>query len=177
MVHFLRHIDPKVNIDAVEIDAEVVRLADEFFNVRSEEGVNIVTADGFKFIADAKKPYDVIYMDAFLKPSAETDGTGAPLALRTRQFYEQLQSKLKPGGAVVFNLNPHPQLVDDIRAIADAFPQAYVFPLLRFGGAVVVASTVTERVTAPDLVRRGRVLDRRFKMALPFQDMARRVQR
>jgi spermidine synthase len=177
MIHFLRHIDPKVRIDAVEIDSEVVRLADKFFDVRSGEGVNIVTADGFKFIADAQKPYDVIYMDAFLKPSTETDGTGAPLALRTRQFYQQLQDKLKPGGVVAFNLNPHPQLRDDVQAIAEAFPQAYVFPLLRFGGAVVVASTDAERVTAPDLVRRGRSLDRRFKLALPFQDMARRVQR
>jgi spermidine synthase len=176
MVHFLRRIDPEVRIDAVEIDPEVVRLADKYFNVRSEGNVKIATADGFKFIADAKKPYDVIYMDAFLKPSADTDGTGAPLALRTRQFYEQMQSKLKPGGSVVFNLNPHPQLADDVKAIAEAFPQTYVLPLSRFGGAVVVASTAAERVDAKTLVRKGKELDRRFKTDLSFQGMARRVQ-
>jgi spermidine synthase len=176
MVHFLRRIDPEVRIDAVEIDPEVVRLADKYFNVRSEGNVKIATADGFEFIADAKKPYDVIYMDAFLKPSADTDGTGAPLALRTRQFYEQMQSKLKPGGSVVFNLNPHPQLVDDVKAIAEAFPQTYVLPLSRFGGAVVVASTAKDRVDAKTLVRKGKELDRRFKTDLSFHEMARRVQ-
>lgn len=177
MVHFLRRIDPNVRIEAVEIDPEVVRLADKYFNVRSEGNVKVATADGFKFIADAKKPYDVIYMDAFLKPSADTDGTGAPLALRTRQFYEQMQSKLKPGGSVVFNLNPHPQLADDVKAIAEAFPQTYVFPLSQFGGAVVVASTAAERVDAKALVRKGKELDRRFKTDLSFQEMARRIQR
>jgi spermidine synthase len=177
MIHFLRHIDPQVHIDAVEIDPEVVQLADRFFNVRTEGNVNVVTADGLKFIAEAKKPYDVIYMDAFLKPSANTDGTGAPLALRTRQFYQQLQSKLKPNGVVVFNLNPHPQLSDDIRAISEAFKQAYVFPLTRFGGAVVVASTAADRIDPKELVRRGRALERRFKSDLSFEQLARRLQR
>jgi spermidine synthase len=67
-------------------------------------------------------------MDAFLKPSEETDGTGAPLALRTQQFYKQMQEKLKPGGLVAFNLNPHEELADDIRAIAGSFPQIYQRP-------------------------------------------------
>ena len=42
--------------------------------------MNIVTADGLKFIAEAEKQYDVIYLDAFLKPSADTDSTGVPLS-------------------------------------------------------------------------------------------------
>jgi spermidine synthase len=154
----------------------VVELADKFFSVRTGGNVTVHTADGFKFIAEAKKPYDVIYMDAFLKPSADTDGTGAPLSLRTQQFYEQMQSKLKPGGVVVYNLNPHPQLADDIRQIAEAFPQTYVFPLARYGGAVVVGSTVAERVPPQELAARGLALDRRFKSDLSFQAMARRVQ-
>jgi spermidine synthase len=177
MVHFLQRTDPQVRIDAVEIDPEVVKLADKFFNVRTGGNVAVATADGFKFIAEAKKPYDVIYMDAFLKPSADTDGTGAPLALRTRQFYEQMQSKLKPGGLVVYNLNPHPQLAQDIRQIAEAFPQTYVFSLTRYGGAVVVGSTSPERITPQELAARGLALDRRFKSDLSFQAMARRVQK
>ncbi len=177
MVHFLRHVDPNVRVDAIDIDPEVVRLADKYFNVRTEGNVNVATADGFKFIAEAKQPYDVIYMDAFLKPSADTDGTGAPLALRTQQFYKQMQAKLKPGGVVAFNLNPHPQLAEDVRAIGEAFPQTYMFPLSRFGGAVVVASTAAERVDTKALVRNGKQLDRRFKTDVSFQKMAQRLQR
>ncbi len=177
MIHFLQRIDPKIRIDAVEIDPLVVRLAAKYFNTRSEGTVHVETADGLKYIADAQKKYDAIYMDAFLKPSEATDGTGAPLNLRTQQFYRQLQQKLKPGGVAVFNLNPHQQLGEDLGAIAASFPQIYVFPLTQFGGAVIVGSTDKTRVESDELVLRGRELERRFKSSLHFQDMARSLQR
>jgi spermidine synthase len=175
MIHFLRHADPGVRIDAVEIDPLVVKLADEYFGVRSGENVNIVTADGLKFIAESEKQYDVIYLDAFLKPSADTDATGVPLNLRTQQFYKQLQTKLKPGGVAAFNINPHPQMGDDVRAIAEAFAQAYEFQLPRNQGLVVIASTVLERATRPELIRRAAELDRTFDNTISFRDMARRL--
>lgn len=178
MVHFLQQVDPSVKIDAVEIDPLVVKLAADMFGTKPSENVNIVTADGLKFIADAPdQTYDVIYMDAFLKPSAATDDTGAPLALRTQQFYQQLQQKLKPGGVVAFNLNPHLELEADVRGIAEAFPQSYVFPLSRFTGLVVIGSTDPQRVEPRELVRRGRELNRRFKTSVDFQEMARRLRR
>ena len=45
-------------------------------------------------------------MDAFLKPSENTDLTGALLAMKTEDFYKNLQKKLTRKGLVVFNLNP-----------------------------------------------------------------------
>ena len=79
MVHYLQQTDPGVKIDAVEIDPLVVKLAADMFGTKPSENVNIVTADGLKFIADAKdQTYDVIYMDAFLKPSADDRRHGRP---------------------------------------------------------------------------------------------------
>jgi spermidine synthase len=134
-----RH-QPGVRVDAVEIDPAVVAIADRYFGVRSTENVQIITADAFDFLAKTEAKYDVIYMDAFLKPSGGTDGTGAPLRLRTLRFYEQIQGKLKPEGLVVFNLNWHRRVGDDVRTIRDGFPQTYVFSLPRQGGYVVFAS-------------------------------------
>ncbi|MCC6493361.1 MAG: fused MFS/spermidine synthase [Pirellulales bacterium] len=177
MIHFLRRLDPAVRIDAVEIDPLVVQLAGKYFDVRSEGTTRLITADAFKYIAESEKQYDAIYLDAFLKPSADTDGTGAPLALRTQQFYQQLQRRLKPGGVVAFNLNPHADIDGDIRGIAAAFPQTYVFPLSRFGGAVALASSEQQRLQPAELTARGAELDRRFRSTLRFQELARRVQR
>jgi spermidine synthase len=177
MVHYLKRIDPKIRIDAVEIDPLVVRLADKYFGVRNEGTVHIETANGLKYISEARKKYDAIYMDAFLKPSADTDNTGAPLALRTREFYRQMQQKLKPGGVVAFNINPHQQITEDVRTIADSFPQTYVFPLAKFGGAVVIGATDKARIDQPTLIARGRELDKRFKTSVRFELMARRLQR
>jgi spermidine synthase len=178
MIHFLRRADPGVRIDAVEIDPVVVELAGKYFGVKSGEHVNIVTADGLKFIAETPTQYDVIYLDAFLKPSAVTDATGVPLSLRTQQFYKQLQTKLKPGGVAAFNINPHAGVRADIQAIAAAFPQAYEFQLPRYSGTVVVASTDALRVDRTTLVDRAAAFEAavgpRFE-PLQFKEMARRL--
>lgn len=177
MVHFLRRYDPQVRIDAVEIDPLVVSLAEKYFGVRSGENVNIVTGDGLKFIARGEKTYDVIYMDAFLKPSADTDTTGAPLELRTRQFYQQVQRRLKPGGLAMFNLNPHEGLEADVQGIREAFPQTYEFLLPPGQGMVVAASMDAKRLPAKELVRRGKELERRFEGAVRFADMPKRLRK
>lgn len=178
MIHFLRHADPAVRIDVVEIDPLVVELAAKYFGVKSGENVNIVTADGLKYIAETPKQYDVIYLDAFLKPSGETDSTGVPLSLRTEQFYKQLQTRLKPGGVAAFNINPHEGVREDIRAIAAAFPQAYEFQLPRYQGTVLIASTDAKRLTLDELVQRAGAFEdsvgERFD-PIRFKEMARRL--
>ncbi|HMO86490.1 MAG TPA: fused MFS/spermidine synthase [Lacipirellulaceae bacterium] len=177
MVHFLRANDPGVRVDAVEIDPLVVELAGKYFGVEAGGNVNIVTADALQYIAEAPPgKYDVIYLDAFLKPSAETDSTGVPLTLRTAEFYRQLQSKLKPGGVAAFNINPHEGMRADADAIAAAFPQTYEFPLARYAGLVVLASTDPTRVPRREMIERARRLDPRFTTSINFAQMARRVQ-
>ena len=175
MVHFLQKFDPAVRMDAVEIDPLVVELADKYFGVRTSGHVNVVTADGLAFIAEGEKQYDVIYMDAFLKPSAETDATGAPLELRTQEFYRQMQARLKPGGAVAFNINPHEGMVEDVRGVVRAFRQTYEFPLPRGQGVVVVATMEGARQAKPELIRRGRALEKRFGGTVPMVEIARRL--
>jgi hypothetical protein len=64
---------------------------------------------------------------------------------------------------------------EDIKAIAAAFPQTYVFPLSKFAGTVVLASTNPVRVTRAVMFERARTLDPRFTTSINFQEMARRV--
>ena len=177
MVHFLKRYDPPVKVDAIDIDPAVVKIADEYFGIRSEGNVNVLTADGFKFLKNAKSQYDVIYMDAFLEPSRETDSTGAPLRLRTLQFYETVIENLKPDGLVVFNLNPHRNVKQDVDTIRDAFPQIYVFRLPRKEGLVVVASTSSERMRNSTMSRKAKELDQRFGTKFSFRPMIRGVRR
>ena len=174
MVHFLRHVDPKLQIDVVEIDPVVVRLAEQYFNVRTGNSTNIITGDGLKYLAETARKYDVIYLDAFLKPSSDTDGTGAPLSLRTQQFYTAMQTRLAPGGVVAFNLNHHTGLDEDMRNIAAAFPQAYAFRLA--DEAVVLGATDPRRVAGAEFERRGAELNARLKpSSMSFRDMAQRL--
>ena len=179
MIRFLEKVDPQVQVDAVEIDPLVIEVADKFFGVRSSEHVAIHEADGLKFIAEAPPGrYDAAYLDAFLKPSAETDATGAPLALRTAQFYAQLRACLTPGGTAAFNLNPHEGLADDVREIAAAFPTTLRFALPNGQGAVVVATAASGTWDRSALALRARELDRsgRFQGLLNFRQMTASLQ-
>lgn len=178
MVHFLKKYDPEVKVDVVEIDPAVVEIADKNFGIRSEGNVNIITADGIKYLAETKERYDVVYMDAFLKPSAgETDVNGVPLHLKTADFYRLIQEKLNPGGLVVYNLNPHPKTAEDIREIARSFKQTYVFKLTDSPGLVAVATLADDRVSSPALIKLGKQLDGRFKATVSFEKMATRLLR
>jgi spermidine synthase len=167
MVRFLTHHDPRVAIDAVEIDPAVVRLADEFFDVRTGGSVRIHTADGVAFVESAPAgSYDVIFMDAFLRPSDDTDETGVPMALKTQAFFGRMRQALAPGGVVAFNVNEHDGMADDIADVAAAFDDVAIYRAPPANNRVVIAS---DGATTDDTLR-GRIeaLDARFDGALSF---------
>ena len=127
MVHFLEHYEPELQIDAVEIDPVVVEIARDYFGTRASERVNIVTADGVEIIEKGRERYDVIYLDAFLKPSEDTDRHGVPLGMRTQAFYRRLLERVTDDGIIVFNVNRGAGANQHIREIRAGFPMTYAF--------------------------------------------------
>ncbi len=168
MIHFYEHYDPDVKVDAVEIDEEVVRLAGKYFDVRTQKNTNIITTDAFKYFETNQTRYDVIYLDAFLKPSEKTDATGQPLNLKTIAFYKGLREHLATGGIAVVNLNIHQHTSDDLTTIRSACPQAYVFRAATLN-MIVVCSWDKTRIAPAALRERAGELDRRFKATFTFQ--------
>jgi spermidine synthase len=170
MVRFLTHHAPDVRIDAVEIDPAVVRLADQYFGVRSAGSVRIVTGDGVAFIESTSERYDLIFMDAFLRPSSDTDDTGVPTRMKTVAFLGRVKQALAPGGVVAFNMNQHAGLADDIAAVAEAFGAVAVYRSTPAENDVVIA---TEGGMPADDALRARIgaLDARFHGALSFADV------
>lgn len=170
MVHFLQHHDPQVKVDVVEIDPVVVRVADEYFDVRGGGNVNIITADALDYLRDTDQQYDVIYLDAFLPASTGTDDAGVPLRLKTEQFYRDMQSKLTPGGIVAFNAITHDSFDDDVLAIRNAFHHALLFRVPNSGNRVLIGCT--ENVPANAVLRSAaRSLDGRFDASFSFLDL------
>jgi spermidine synthase len=172
MVRFLTHHEPRVEIDAVEIDPVVVRLADEYFGVRSGGNVRVHTADAVAFVESTANRYDLILMDAFLRPSSETDTTGVPTRLKTLEFLGRLKRTLAPGGVVAFNVNEHDRMADDIAAVTTVFGHVAIYRSPPSDNKVVIT---TEGPMPTDDEVRGRVgaLDARFAGALSFADILR----
>lgn len=168
MLHFIAHHQPDVVVDGVEIDPVVVALAEKYFRLKESETIQVHVADGLKFLAETENKYDVIFMDAFLKPSDDTDDTGAPLALKTTAFYKSLHDQLTEDGVVAINLNANPKSAGDVRLIRAAFPQVYVFNVAGAGNYVVIASPKTKRMTVAQLAAQGRMIDRKMRSEIPF---------
>jgi spermidine synthase len=176
MVLFLRHYDPEQIIDAVEIDPAIVEAADKWFGVKNDDHTNIVTEDAFVFLKKTKERYDVIYMDAFLKPAEDTDATGVPLRMKTGAFLRNdVISRLKPNGVVTWNLNAHPKMQEDLEIIRNSFPQTYRFVVPGTANVIVVGSTGTYRIDQKQCERVGKEVDQRFNADFSFEALARHL--
>jgi spermidine synthase len=172
MVHFLTRYEPQAQIDAVEIDPVVVKLADQYFGVRSGGNVRVHTADAVTFVEHTTDRYDLILMDAFLRPSSDTDTTGVPTRLKTQAFLGRLKQALAPGGVVAFNVNEHASMADDIASVAAVFGHAAVYRCPPSDNKVIIAA---EGGLPSDDDVRARVegLDARFAGALSFAETLR----
>lgn len=87
-----------VKIDMCEIDAEVVRVAKEFFGNSTATGfsdprLTLIHDDAAKYVAEADQKYDIIIVDS-------SDPVGPAESLFKPEFYEAMASALAPGGII-----------------------------------------------------------------------------
>ncbi len=147
---------PGLEIDAVDIDPEVVRLARKYFGVPNDPRYRTHVADGRLFIESSKQPWDLIMLDAFR-------GVFVPYHLKTKEAYEACLAKLTPTGVVVANLHnltrmyPH-----DRETLARVFPHCYSFVSESGNQTTFVASAAAERVGTYSVRENARKVEPKF---------------
>ncbi|MEM0895553.1 MAG: fused MFS/spermidine synthase, partial [Verrucomicrobiota bacterium] len=171
MVRFLHHVSPDMLIEAVEIDPAVVEVAGEFFGTVESDRLEIHVEDAFQFFRDASHgPYDVIYMDAFLKPTVNADASQLAQRLKTADFLRGIRARLEPDGVLAFNLIESDQSTDnDLAAINDVFENVYLFSVPATGNLVVIATARGSRLSQAELAGRASGLEVEFAGVLPFE--------
>jgi spermidine synthase len=124
---------PAVQIDAVELDPEVVDVAYEYFELPRDPRLRVEVEDGRRFLATNEGPWDVIVVDAFYSDSI-------PFHMATREFLELAKSRLAPGGLVSANIigavrGPDSRLFRSmLRTYRSVFPTVAIHPVLDAGG-------------------------------------------
>ncbi|MDP7444732.1 MAG: fused MFS/spermidine synthase [Candidatus Poseidoniia archaeon] len=88
---------PKISVDVVEIDSQVVDIAKNYFDLKDDPRLNVYVEDGRVFLSRTDSKYDLIVLDAYSK-------TYAPFHLLTLEFMESIEEHLKPNGVLVSNL-------------------------------------------------------------------------
>ncbi len=94
-----------VKVDVVEINPDVVPIAERFFNFDSSK-LTLHLQDGRYFVNRSTKQYDAIILDAFL-------GDSCPSHLMTREAFAGMRRILKPEGVLVINTFADPDLKED----------------------------------------------------------------
>ena len=83
-------------IDGVEIDAKIVDLAYEYFDLPDD--VKVFVNDGRAYLNSCKKKYDIILLDAYKDITI-------PFSMASLEFFNLVKNQLNEGGVVVTNLN------------------------------------------------------------------------
>lgn len=123
-------------VDVVEINPAITQVAVRYFDLELDR-LHLVIDDGRYFLNKTSRFYDVIILDAFL-------GDSSPSHLLTREAFNAVRTRLKPGGILVMNtfgelVSGHDFLTVSIgRTLESVFSQVRVHQAA--GGVFFVAS-------------------------------------
>ena len=169
---------PNLEIDAVELDPEVIKIAKDHFNIKESKQLRLHAQDGRLFLTRTQNQYDIIMLDAYF-----TDAM--PFHLATKQFFELAQKKLTPNGIIVANLisavtGPSGKIARAFaRTLRQVYPQTYIFASRRpdnvsletIQNVIVIATRDKQRIDIKEIVKRASALDKGL-FPDPVQDIA-----
>lgn len=127
--------DAQMQMDVVEINPVVVRVAREYFDVVPSERLRIHVADGRSFFDDRDDRWDMVVLDAF-------GNDFIPFHLTTKQFLQVVAEHVTEQGAVVANLwTRNDRLFRAmVKTYTQVFPTVFIFRAVRAGNAIVVST-------------------------------------
>jgi spermidine synthase len=88
---------PRLQLQAVELDPEVVAAAYRWFELPRDPRLRVAVEDGRRYLRRHPETWDVIVIDAFYADAI-------PFHLATAEFVELARSRLASGGVVVVNI-------------------------------------------------------------------------
>jgi len=89
-------IEYKAKITGVEIDPEMIQIANQYFNLNQIKQLEIIIDDAFEFVLKTKEQYDLIIIDIF-------EDINMPNFLFEKFFSDRICFLLKDRGFILFN--------------------------------------------------------------------------
>ncbi len=118
---------PELELDVVEVDPSVVRVAEDYFGYSVAEGHRVFVKDARTFLREAQGQYDIIWVDVFARHLI-------PFHLTTQEFFAELRARLTPEGVVAVNLSSSGEGPDRQRVQAVLATLRTVFPTIESFG-------------------------------------------
>ena len=133
LAKFIHHRLPGVRVRAIEVSAQVVTIARQYFHLPPDDPtLEVVIADGSEYIACEEACADAVIVDGY-----DSDAHAEELA--SKSFYDSCRDRLEPGGLFVVNLWGGDRLFTTLlKRIEAAFPEGTLcLPAERPGNVIV----------------------------------------
>lgn len=153
---FLHKHYPRMTIDAVDIDPDVVDVARRFFGFREDATMRAYVDDGRRFIERCRDPYDVIFLDAY-------GSENIPYQLATQEFLATVRRALAPGGVVVANVwdrTSNPLYDSMVRTYQEVFADLHVLDVRWTGNQILLALGEKQPIRQDGLALRATAISR-----------------
>ncbi|TPH15123.1 spermidine synthase [Litorilituus lipolyticus] len=148
MSNTLHQLLPDSQIDNIEIDNSVIKVAREYFKFFENDHIKAISQDGRVFVKRAllkKQQYDWIILDAF-------NGDYIPEHLMTKEFLEEIKNLLTPQGVLTANTFSVSKLYDyESATYKDVFGDFYQVRNLKNSNRVILAMNPQHNVHNADI--------------------------
>lgn len=155
----LRMLDADMEIDTVELDPAVVKVAQSHFSYQEDARLRTHVQDARVFVRQQQRrgnQYDLVLIDAF-------DRDYIPEHLLTREFLQQVRSLLTPTGVLAANTFAAGALARHEAATYQAvFDQLYQLDM--DGGNRILLARRDARPSLPDVQRYAQAWDKRLAL-------------
>jgi spermidine synthase len=119
---------PRTQVDVVELDREVTRIAEQHFALVSDPRLKIHHEDARVFLNRDRSTYDAVFLDVFW-------GRAIPFHLATVECFRRIAARLTPDGVLLVNLVGAVEgsrgefFRAEYATLRLVFPQVLVFPV------------------------------------------------
>jgi len=161
--NYLQRRLPGLQVEYVDVDPVVPRLAARYFGFRAGPRTQAHVADARRFLLVTPRQWDLVLVDVYV-------GLSVPFHLTTREFFAEVQRHLAPGGVLMMNLAAG--LDDEFsrsieRTVAASFGGVRAFAVPASSNVLLLAGPGATAY-GPELEQRARSLDLRWRFSPPL---------
>jgi spermidine synthase len=109
-----------VDFTGVEVDDQVIDVARRYFGI-NDMPVRVLNQDGRNFLRSTTDTFDAILVDAY------SNQLYIPSHMVTKEFFDLVRTRLKPGGILVTNINVTSSAAPLFRSLAATVSQSFPF--------------------------------------------------
>ena len=166
MPMYIRRHFPNTQIDIVEIDKAIPKIAEKYFGFKPDPKMSVYIMDGRVFVNKSKNKYDVIFMDVY-------NAENIPFQFTTVEFFRQIKKHLTTDGVFAVNLanlGKKGFISAELNTILTVFKNCFVLACKGETNYVPIA-LANKNITLADITKNCIIYDKEKQYGINFEEI------